>query len=204
MFSRGPVQPMNLANRITIVRLLLIPLFVLTLSYYIDDARQGMVVPALRHGAVIIFVVASISDALDGFIARRYNQATRLGRILDPIADKLLVASAIILLSVWEAPGLHRFPLWYPVVIFSRDAMLLIGSIVLQVVCGNVEVRPHRAGKIATALNLIAIIAAMLHARWLPFTPLVWAAGAITAYTAVLYFFDGLGQLHRATEKGTT
>lgn len=192
---------MSLANRITIARILLIPLFILLLAYYIDEAHQGRVVSSLRHAALIVFVIASVSDALDGFIARRFGQTTHLGRVLDPIADKLLVASAIILLSVWHAPGLHRFPIWYPIVIFSRDVMLLIGSIVLHVLCGHVHVQPDITGKASTAFNLIAVIAAILHSPLMPFSAIVWIAGTVTAYSAVLYFLDGLRQLHRAAEK---
>lgn len=193
---------MTLANRITIARILLIPLFILLLVYYIDDAHHGMVVPALKKGALAVFVAASLSDALDGFIARRYHQTTRLGRVLDPIADKLLVASAIVLLSIWDVPGLHRFPLWFPVVLFSRDLMLLIGSVILHVINGRVEVRPHFVGKASTAFNLFAVIAALLHVPWLPCAPIVWVAGGLTACSAILYFFDGIGQLHGTPEKG--
>ncbi|MCC6353319.1 MAG: CDP-alcohol phosphatidyltransferase family protein [Verrucomicrobiae bacterium] len=188
---------MTVANRITIVRILLIPVFILLLVYYIDGARHGSVLAHLKNGALAVFLVASLSDALDGFIARRCHQATRLGRVLDPIADKLLVGSAIVLLSIWEVPGLHRFPLWFPVLIFSRDLMLLIGSAVLHVINGHVEVRPHRVGKASTAMNLTAIVAAMLDAPWLPCAPIVWIAGGLTACSAFLYFSDGIAQLHR-------
>ncbi len=192
---------MTLANRITIARILLIPVFILLLLYYIDDARHGEVFPGLRHAALAVFVAAALSDALDGFIARRFQQTTRLGRILDPIADKLLVASAIVLLSLWEVEGLHRFPLWYPVLVFSRDLMLLVGSAVLHVLNGRVEVRPHRVGKASTAFNLLAIIAAMLDAPWLPCRPVVWIAGGLTAASAALYFIDGVRQLHPPPER---
>lgn len=197
----GPMQPVNLANRITIARFLLIPLFILLLSYYIEDARHGIILPALKNGALAVFIIAALSDALDGFIARRFHQTTSLGRFLDPIADKMLVAGAIVMLSIWEVPGLHRFPLWYPILIFSRDLMLLIGSVVLHVLCARVEVRPHIVGKASTALNLVAVIAAILCVPWLPCAPIVWIAGAFTACSAILYFFDGIRQLHGGSEK---
>lgn len=194
---------MTLANRITIARVLLIPLFILLLLYHIDDARHGMVSPALKNGALAVFVTASLSDALDGFIARRYHQTTRLGRVLDPIADKMLVASAIVLLSIWEVPGLYRFPLWFPVLVFSRDLMLLIGSVILYVINGRVDVHPHFAGKAATAFNLVAVIAALLHEPWLPCAPIVWIAGGLTACSAILYFSGGIRQLHGAPERSS-
>lgn len=194
---------MTLANYITIGRVLLIPVFVLLLVYYIDDARHGVVEPLLKRGALAVFLAAALSDALDGFIARRFRQASELGRIMDPIADKFLVAAAIVLLSLWDVPGLHRFPLWYPVLVFSRDLVLLIGSIVLHVLNGRVEVRPNFAGKSATAFNLAAISSAMLHAGWLPFPPLVWIAGGFTALSFALYFVDGVRQLHNGMETRT-
>jgi len=96
---------MTLANKITVTRLLLIPVFILFSAYYSKSVESGQENMNFRIGALIVFALASLSDALDGYIARNFNQSTKLGRVLDPVADKLLLLSGVITLSVsyWHA-----------------------------------------------------------------------------------------------------
>ncbi|MEP6975013.1 MAG: CDP-alcohol phosphatidyltransferase family protein, partial [Spartobacteria bacterium] len=91
---------MTTANKITLVRILMIPAFVLMAIYYGESIKRGEPEEWQRFAAIIIFLVAAASDGLDGYIARRYNQRSALGVILDPIADKGLLLSAIITLSI--------------------------------------------------------------------------------------------------------
>src|SRR5947208_17055175 len=98
---------MTTANKITIVRVLLVPFFIAQVLYYAETGRD-----AHRVLALLTFAVAALSDAIDGYIARRFNQRSELGAILDPLADKLLLVSAIVLLSRHDKPELERIPFW--------------------------------------------------------------------------------------------
>lgn len=110
---------MNLATQITIFRILLIPVFIGLVIYYGDSVRTGRADESLRLWAAAVFGIAALSDAVDGWIARNFNQQSRLGAILDPLADKLLLLSAIIALSFtsWR----QHFPLWFPLLIIFKD-----------------------------------------------------------------------------------
>src|SRR3954465_7135028 len=152
---------MTTANKITIVRILMIPVFVAFAIYYAQSVKANEPEEWLRFAALMTFLIAAVSDGLDGYIARRYNQRSSLGVILDPIADKGLLLSGIITLSVisWNAanPSAGQFPIWFPVLVISRDLVILIGSAVLQLLNGKVIVRPRWTGKIATVLQMVAI-----------------------------------------------
>ena len=91
---------MTTANKITVIRILMIPAFVLMAIYYGQSIKRGEPIEWQRYAAIVIFLVAAASDGLDGYIARHYNQKSALGVILDPIADKGLILSGIITLSI--------------------------------------------------------------------------------------------------------
>jgi cardiolipin synthase len=93
--------------------------------------------------------VAAISDGVDGYIARRYNQISELGKMIDPLADKLLLVSAMLLLTL-KNEQLPRIPIWLTATILSRDAILIMGLLLIQHVCGKANVRPIMIGKVAT------------------------------------------------------
>src|SRR6266481_4080167 len=157
---------MTTANKITVVRILMIPVFVTLAIYYGDSVQRGAPVEWQRFAAIFVFLLAAVSDGLDGYVARRYNQRSALGVILDPIADKGLLLSGIITLSIsnWSEsdPEYGRFPLWFPVLVITRDVVILVGSVVLHVLNGKVEVRPSWTGKTATVLQMAAIAWVML------------------------------------------
>src|SRR3977135_3006634 len=111
---------MTTPNKITIGRIFLVPVFIIEVLYYTENGRE-----IHRLMALLAFAVASVSDALDGYLARRYNQHSELGRILDPLADKLLLVSGIILLSLKNQPYLDRIPMWLTVTILSRDGLIM-------------------------------------------------------------------------------
>jgi len=98
---------MTTANKITILRILLIPFFVVELIYYVRSGNETH-----RLAALLSFAIAAILDGVDGYIARRYHQISELGKILDPLADKLLLVSGVVLLSLDNAPHLRQIPLW--------------------------------------------------------------------------------------------
>lgn len=193
---------MTTANKITITRILAIPIFVAMAIYYGRGVQQGHPQEWQRLAAILVFMLAAISDGLDGYIARHYNQRTRLGLILDPIADKGLLLAGIITLtfSNWH----YEFPLWFPILVISRDIVVVLGSLLLQFLNGKVQVKPSRTGKVATALQMVSIAAAMLQNdrpettgkfdfTWMD--GLVSIAGLFTFISAIGYVLDGIRQL---------
>lgn len=190
---------MTTANKITIVRIALIPAFVLMAIYYGQSIERGDPQEWQRFTAITIFLVAAVSDGLDGYVARRYNQRSALGVILDPIADKGLLLSGIITLSIsnWNEtdPNYGRFPLWFPVLVITRDVVILVGSIVLHLLNGRVDVRPSWTGKVATVLQMAAIAWVMLQFTFLPLPYVVVAAGIFTLISGVVYVTSGIRQL---------
>jgi cardiolipin synthase len=191
---------MTLANKITIARILLIPLFVLMAVYYGSSVESGTPQEFLRLLTIVIFVTAAATDGIDGWVARRFHQRSRLGAVLDPIADKGLLLSAIITLSV--SPWQVGFPLWFPVLVIARDAVILAGCAVLHHLDGHLDVKPTLAGKSATALQMTAVAWIMLQ---LPFHQVpVWAAGIFTLYSGAEYLLRGIGQLRQHDHPPTT
>src|SRR5213079_1601255 len=126
---------MTTANKITILRILLIPFFVVQVLYYVKNGNE-----LHRFFALVSFAVAAICDGVDGYIARHYNQRSELGAILDPLADKLLLVSGIVLLSFDHGPFLDSIPLWLTGTIIGRDLLMLIGLLVIQMTAGKVTV----------------------------------------------------------------
>jgi cardiolipin synthase (CMP-forming) len=182
---------MTLANKITIVRILLIPVFVLFAIYYGRSVEQGNPEEWYRWAAISVFLIASVTDGLDGWVARRYSQRSRLGAVLDPIADKGLLLTAIITLSL--SKWTNAFPLWFPVLVIARDAVIVTGCVLLKHLNGHLEVRPSFWGKAASALQMIAVGWVMLQLPLHRYP--IYAAGLVTLVSGIGYLFDGLAQL---------
>lgn len=190
---------MTLATQITVTRILLIPVFVLFAIYYGRSVADGDPHEWQRMCAIAVFIVASVTDAFDGWVARKLNQSSRLGAILDPIADKGLLLTAIITLSV--SPWRYSLPLWFPVLVIARDAVILVGCALLKIFSDHLEIRPSWTGKTATALQMIAVAWVMLQ---LPaFEISVWLAGAFTFVSGMEYVYRGVAQMahHEQAEK---
>jgi CDP-diacylglycerol--glycerol-3-phosphate 3-phosphatidyltransferase/cardiolipin synthase len=150
---------MTWATRITILRLILVPVFVTLIITYNDTNKRE---EFWRWAALAVFALAGISDAIDGYLARHWNQGSALGALLDPIADKLLLLAALITLSFIPVGHLHPFPVWFPAIIISRDALLLGGYAVLRHFHVPMEIHPHWTGKASTFFTLLAIGAVLL------------------------------------------
>lgn len=190
---------MTTANKITLVRILMIPAFVTMAIYYGQSIERGEPLEWQRFAAITLFLVASVSDGLDGYVARRYNQRSALGVILDPIADKGLLLSGIITLSIsnWSKidPEYGRFPLWFPVLVISRDVVILVGTGVLYLLNGKVHVKPSWTGKVATVLQMCAIGWVMLQLHTPPLVAVVAAAALFTFISGIVYVLSGIRQL---------
>ena len=147
----GKKEGLNLANKITIARIKSIPFFIAAVVY------------SKLEIALFVFILAVISDAADGFIARALKQKTKLGTILDPVADKLLLVSAYICLALAvNIPSGLRLPPYVPIVVISRDAIIVLGSIIVYVVTGDLKVAPSAIGKITTFFQMMTIVAILL------------------------------------------
>jgi cardiolipin synthase len=174
---------MGLANWLTTLRILLIPVFVTLLVY--------------RHTkvALLVFCLASLTDLLDGYIARSRGNQTRLGAFLDPVADKLLLTSAFVTLT-W----LKVIPFWIAAVVVSRDLVLSGGVVVIHVAGGTVQPAPSWVGKLTTVFQMATVLAAMLAFYWslLPLLPklFAWITAVLTVASGLQYIVKGLKQLN--------
>lgn len=165
---------MNLPNKLTLLRIIMIPAFIIVLmmGYY--------------YASAVIFVLAALTDALDGHIARKYNLITNFGKIMDPLADKLLVVSALVcLVELGDIPG------WMVVVILARE-FTITGLRSVAAAQGNV-IAAGWSGKLKTVLQMIAISALLLQ-NWpfsligFPFAEIMlWAAVVMTIYSGAEY-----------------
>ena len=169
------------ANQLTLLRMLLIPAFVILVLY----GELGW--------ALIVFVTAGVTDGLDGLIARRSGQFTTLGAWLDPMADKLLLVTTFVVLTI---PGLglsNRLPIWLTVLIISRDVVIILTVAIVNLAIGRRTFRPSMFGKIATATYIVTAVAAMLF-NYLGYHSAivdlgVWASLAITLVSSLHYIW---------------
>jgi len=193
----------TLACKITICRLLGVPVFVLLMLYYTMGLQRGEANEYQRVGALLLFVVVALTDALDGFVARSRGEITALGRILDPLADKALLISALLLLTRPSLPQLKpQFPVGFTLLVISRDVFLIAGAVVIHALAGRVSVRPCLTGKAATVLQMTAAIWALARGPQRPFLWLVWSAGVFVAISAVQYLVDGIRQMESEPDEG--
>jgi cardiolipin synthase len=174
---------MGLANWLTTFRILLIPFFVTLLVYHWSRA------------ALLVFGLASLTDLLDGYIARSSGRQTRLGAFLDPVADKLLLTSAFVTLTY-----LKVIPFWIAVVVVSRDLVLSVGVLVIHVAGGIVQPAPSRLGKLTTVFQMATVLAAMISFYFgaLQVLPgvLAWVTAALTVISGLQYIIQGLKQIN--------
>ena len=176
---------MNLANKISITRILLIPFFVAAVIYYAPDKDF------LRFVALGIFMIGVLSDALDGYIARTMNQKTALGSYIDPIADKLLLVTAFICLSIASNfPENTRLPAWVLLTVISRDIIIILGSIVIYMIKGRLDVVPSKLGKATTFLQMFTVISVLLN---FSYSYVIWIM------TAVFTVLSGVGYIRRGS-----
>jgi cardiolipin synthase len=160
---------MNLPNALTLIRILIIPLFVILL------------ISKSFHGALVTFVIAGITDALDGFLARIWRQRTDLGSYLDPIADKLLLASAFISLAILEI-----VPYWLTVIVISRDILIAMGFWVLTMMDQKPTIKPRYTSKVTTVFQILTIIWALLSVLHLGLGSLFPILIGLTAFFTII------------------
>lgn len=175
------------ANKITILRILLVPVFVVALLRYIGSGEE-----AYRWVAIGVFTLAAVGDGVDGYVARRFNQRTDLGALLDPLADKLLLVLGLVILTLDTRSRLDRIPLWLTGTVVCRDVILLLMLVLVTYLVGHGKVRPRWTGKVATVLQMLSVLWALLKLDpdWLDY--LAGGATLGTAVSGVQYLFDGI------------
>ena len=158
-------------------------------------ANRGRPEEAWRYAAIAVFIVASLSDALDGYLARHWNQRSALGALLDPIADKLLLLAALVTLGLVPLYHLRSFPIWFTAIIISRDALLLGGYFIVRHFIHQVDIKPHWTGKLSTFFTFLAIGGVLLKLG--PVTVVLCVLGAGFALICTwIYVRQGLDLLH--------
>ena len=173
------------ANQLTLLRMLLIPAFVILVVY----GHLGW--------ALVVFVTAGVTDALDGLIARWSGQKTSLGAWLDPMADKLLLVTTFIVLTLPNLNLENRLPVWLTVLIISRDVGIVLTVAIVNLAIGPRTFRPSIFGKIATAIYIVTAVVAMLfnylryHSRVVD--AFVYASLVITIVSALHYIRHATG-----------
>ncbi len=207
--SGTPGAYLTWPNRFTLLRLLLVAPFVVLLQNH--QSR-----PVYRYLALGLFMFMAFSDLLDGYLARRLNCRTRLGAILDPLADKVLIVCAAVLLSLpHSAVKGARLPDWVVVTIVGKDLWVIIGFLIIFLLTGKVFVAPSAAGKICTA-GQVAMVAAVLISPELNLLGppigtyltriLWWAVAGMCLLSVISYTRIGLACVEEAdrSDKGST
>lgn len=176
------------ANQLTVLRIVFVPVFIILLAYH----ELGW--------ALSTFVVAGITDVLDGIIARRFGQKTSIGAVLDPIADKLLMSAAILILSLPQMEFHNSIPRWLMIVIISRDMFILLVSLIVVLMVGWRVFTPTPYGKASTVMQVLTVFA-VLYTNWRHWLVpelniLFYMTGLMTAFSGIHYLVRGLRQWH--------
>lgn len=175
---------LTIPNLITLIRILLTPLFIIFLI-------QGR-----YREALLVFILAGLSDLADGLIARTWQQKSPLGTFLDPLADKLLLSSSFVALSVFRL-----IPPWLTVVVISRDMALVLGIILLKLTDMPVLIKPSVAGKCTAALQMLTVLVVLLGTLWplnaTLLTAWFWLTGSVTALSGIQYIYGELKRVGR-------
>jgi len=179
---------MNFANKISIFRILIVPFFIASLIYYTPEKDF------LRWIALLVFILAVISDAVDGYVARKSKQISKAGVVLDPLGDKLLLMSSFICLTILKDFPL-RFPLWVTFIVISRDTIILLGAVVIYMVKQDINVLPTRWGKLSTTFQMLSVIAVLLQTK--VFAYFMWSIAVFfTIISGIVYVKRGFKILY--------
>jgi cardiolipin synthase (CMP-forming) len=172
---------LTIPNLITLFRIILTPLFIIFLI-------QGN-----YRKALLVFILAGVSDMADGLIARTWQQKSRLGSYLDPLADKILMAASFVTLSIY-----HQIPSWLTVVVLSRDVILALGVLIFRLADVPLVIRPTLSGKWTTTFQLVTIgfvlLSKIVTFPQLLLLGLFWVTGALTIISGLQYFYRGIKQ----------
>ncbi len=183
---------MTLASKITITRICLVPVFAALAIWYGVTVAGKNPDETLRWWALGVFVLAASTDGVDGWIARHFNQCSKFGAFIDPIADKALMLTGVIILSFidWGEPG-WRLPVWFAAIVVLRDCIILGGIRILWNHHRDVKFAPHWTGKVCTVTQMFALGWVML--RFTKYPPEIpcFIAAIFTIWSSVAYIRQG-------------
>ncbi|MEO8190843.1 MAG: CDP-alcohol phosphatidyltransferase family protein [Acidobacteriota bacterium] len=177
--------PWTLPNFITLLRLAALPFFL----YAISQGRFGI--------ALVVFVAAGISDGIDGYLARRFDMRSALGAYLDPIADKLLLMSSYLFLTIPSFPAAVKVPVWLAFIVISRDVLLLTVALLLILSSSTRRFPPTWLGKVTTVTLIITVLFVLCANLWNWPNAVVLIAFGAAATVAILSGFDYIYQVAR-------
>jgi cardiolipin synthase len=164
--------PWTLPNFITLLRLAMLPFFLVAI--YNGSFRL----------ALGLFVAAGVSDGIDGYLARRFDMSSALGAYLDPIADKLMMMSSYVFLSISSYPGLYKIPFWVVMLVVSRDVLLLTVALLLILTGSKQRFPPTWAGKVTTVTMIVNVLIVLCANIWSwPEPPVLIGFGAVASVT---------------------
>lgn len=183
------IAGMTFANKVSIFRIISVPFFVTTILYY-QPYRDY-----LRFIALGIFSLAVFSDALDGFLARKMQQKTKAGSLLDPLADKMLLSCAFVFTYLKDNLPLDiNVPLWLVIIVLSRDLLILLGAAVIYVIKDDLILTPSRWGKYTTFFQMLTIVSVLLQFQYTNL--IVILAALFTVFSCIDYLRKGLKVLY--------
>ncbi len=181
---------MSLANKVTVFRILLIPLFLIALIYSRDKFVIDLGNKTYNSIPLLIFFIAMVSDVLDGFIARKHRQQSSLGTFLDPLADKLFLVSAFIMLAF-----LQRVPYWVSVIVIGRDLVIVLGWAMIFAIIKQSIIVPSVYGKFTTFFQTLTVLAVLLEVSYVRY---IWHIAVIfTLISGFDYIIKGYKQINR-------
>ncbi|WP_367873248.1 CDP-diacylglycerol--glycerol-3-phosphate 3-phosphatidyltransferase [Luteolibacter sp. Populi] len=189
---------MTFASKITLGRIFLVPVFAVYVARYGMSVAAGQPQESLRWTALGLFVFASATDGVDGYIARRFNQKSKFGAFIDPLADKFLLITAILFLSFFPwGDNDWRIPPWFAALVIVRDILIGIGILLVKRSAREVHYAPHWTGKVCTATQMFAIGWVMLKVGNLPPVYPCLVAAVFTLWSAFNYYLEAARQLRR-------
>jgi len=172
---------LTIATKITLIRLVLVPFVAMGILYH----RYGL--------TLVIFLISGLSDLVDGLIARKFGQKTKLGALLDPMADKLLLSTSFLLLTL-PASKLHvAIPIWLTVMVFARDIMIVVSAVAIMLTTGFTKFDPTIYGKVSTLLQILTVLGVLIvnylqvdkiYVQWI-----FYLTFALTLFSGVHYLF---------------
>ena len=176
---------MGLANQLTILRIFLVPVFIICLGYNKPLCALG------------VFALAGITDALDGYVARKLNQITTLGKILDPIADKALLVSSFVF--IYNSDLTVKFPFWFVVLVISRDVYIVSGAALIYFLKGQIEIKPSVFGKATTFFQIVTVVftlfANIVDVPRIVMLGLIYITTFFTILSTITYTYEGISQI---------
>lgn len=182
-FTQTRTSILTRANQLTMLRIVMVPVFIILLAY-----RQA-------GYALAVFVAAGLTDVFDGIIARRFGQKTSIGAVLDPLADKLLMTTSIVILSLPQMAFANPIPRWLVILTLFRDVFLMLASLIIVLMVGWRMFKPSLYGKTSTVLHFLTILA-VLYSDWrgVPIPQLqilFFMTGFMTALSGMHYLITG-------------